>query len=50
MTLPAESTASRRRLWSRDDAASTIGVARRVAEELKDGLSGPGVRDRKSVV
>jgi two-component system, LytTR family, sensor kinase len=44
MTLPAESTASRRRLWSRGDPASTLGVARHVAEELKDGLSGPGVR------
>src|SRR5262245_29753627 len=44
MSLPAESTARRRQFWARGDAAATLGVARHIAEELKDGLSGPGVR------
>lgn len=33
-----------RRPWSRTDSASVLGVARRVAEELRDGLGGRGVR------
>jgi two-component system LytT family sensor kinase len=43
MAVPAEA-ATRRHLWSRNDPAATLGVARHVADELKDGLTGPRVR------
>lgn len=47
MSVPAEaatSRASRRQLWSRTDPAATLGAARHIADELKDGLTGSGVR------
>jgi two-component system LytT family sensor kinase len=45
MAVPAESTTgSRRQLWSRTDPAAMLSVARHVADELKDGLTGSRVR------
>jgi two-component system LytT family sensor kinase len=44
MSVRAESTISRRHVWSRTDPAATLSVARHVADELKDGLTGSRVR------
>ncbi|WP_374201820.1 sensor histidine kinase [Actinokineospora sp. PR83] len=45
MTVPEQRTAARSRLpWVRTDPASVLGTARRIADDLADGLSGAGVR------
>src|SRR2546425_19867 len=43
MSVPAEPV-TRRRSWSRTEPAAILGVARHISRELRNGLSGPGVR------